>query len=213
MGREFIPLFEDWAATYDATVHGADKQYADVFKGYDNILDSIVALSGSNVLEFGPGTGNLTAKLAAANKKVFGVEPSPSMRKLAADKLSDKAVFSDGDFLEFPAPPFQIDTIVSSYAFHHLTDEEKRTAVKQYGAILQKHDKIVFADTVFKDHEAYDEAIKKAIRNGYHQLADDLKTEHYPTLGTMKNIFSEEGFAARFTQQNDFVWIMEAIKR
>lgn len=22
MGREFIPLFEDWAATYDATVHG-----------------------------------------------------------------------------------------------------------------------------------------------------------------------------------------------
>ncbi len=162
MGREFIPLFEDWATTYDATVHGADKQYAAVFKGYDSILDSIVALSGSNVLEFGPGTGNLTAKLAGANKKVFGVEPSPSMRKLAADKLSDKAVFSDGDFLEFPAPPFQIDTIVSSYAFHHLTDEEKRTAVKQYGAILQKHDKIVFADTVFKDHEAYDEAIKKS---------------------------------------------------
>ena len=28
-----------------------------------------------------------------------------------------------------------------------------------------------------------------------------------------ENIFSEEGFAARFTQQNDFVWIMEAIKR
>ncbi len=123
MGREFIPLFEDWAATYDATVHGADKQYAAVFKGYDNILDSIVALSGSNVLEFGPGTGNLTAKLAAANKKVFGVEPSPSMRKLAADKLSDKAVFSDGDF-GVSAPPFQIDTIVSSYAFHHLTDEK-----------------------------------------------------------------------------------------
>lgn len=42
---------------YDATVHGADKQYAAVFKGYDSILDSIVALSGSNVLEFGPGTG------------------------------------------------------------------------------------------------------------------------------------------------------------
>ncbi|KXZ16602.1 SAM-dependent methyltransferase [Bacillus nakamurai] len=213
MGREFIPLFEDWAATYDATVNGADKQYAEVFRGYEDILDTIVSLSGSNVLEFGPGTGNLTAKLVDANKKVFGVEPSPSMRKLAADKLSDKAAFSDGDFLEFPDPPFQIDTIVSSYAFHHLTDEEKQTAVKQYGTILQKHDKIVFADTVFEDAESYAEAIAKASQNGYHQLANDLKTEYYPTLETMKTIFSAEGFTARFTQQNDFVWIMEAIKR
>ncbi|MBD5027380.1 SAM-dependent methyltransferase, partial [Xanthomonas citri pv. citri] len=29
----------------------------------------------------------------------------------------------------------------------------------------------------------------------------------------LKEMFTAEGFAVRFTQQNDFVWIMEAIKR
>ncbi|MEC1687059.1 class I SAM-dependent methyltransferase [Bacillus mojavensis] len=213
MGREFIPLFEDWAATYDQTVQGFDIQYKEAFRGYNDILDAIVSRSGIRVLEFGPGTGNLTAKLLEAEKSVFGVEPSPAMRKLASDKLRGRAEIVDGDFLTFPELPFQADTIVSSYAFHHLTDEEKRAAIKQYGKYLHMHDKIVFADTVFEHEEAYNQAIDKARSQGFYQLANDLKTEHYPTLETMKEMFTAEGFAVQFIQQNDFVWIMEAIKR
>ncbi|MCY9091655.1 class I SAM-dependent methyltransferase [Bacillus mojavensis] len=213
MGREFIPLFEDWAATYDQTVQGFDIQYKEAFRGYNDILDAIVSRSGMRVLEFGPGTGNLTAKLLEAGKSVFGVEPSPAMRKLASDKLRGRAEIVDGDFLTFPEPTFQADTIVSSYAFHHLTDEEKRAAIKQYGKYLHMHDKIVFADTVFEHEEAYNQAIDKARSQGFYQLANDLKTEHYPTLETMKEMFTAEGFAVQFIQQNDFVWIMEAIKR
>ncbi|MEC1735769.1 class I SAM-dependent methyltransferase [Bacillus mojavensis] len=213
MGREFIPLFEDWAATYDQTVQGFDIQYKEAFRGYNDILDAIVSRSGIRVLEFGPGTGNLTAKLLEAGKSVFGVEPSPAMRKLASDKLRGRAEIVDGDFLTFPEPTFQADTIVSSYAFHHLTDEEKRAAIKQYGKYLHMHDKIVFADTVFEHEEAYNQAIDKARSQGFYQLANDLKTEHYPTLETMKEMFTAEGFAVQFIQQNDFVWIMEAIKR
>jgi putative AdoMet-dependent methyltransferase len=213
MGREFIPLFEDWAATYDQTVQGLDIQYKEAFRGYDDILDAIVSRSGMRVLEFGPGTGNLTAKLLEVEKSVFGVEPSPAMRKLASDKLRGRAEIVDGDFLTFPEPTFQADTIVSSYAFHHLTDEEKRAAIKQYGKYLHMHDKIVFADTVFEHDEAYNQAIDKARSQGFYQLANDLKTEHYPTLETMKEMFTAEGFAVQFIQQNDFVWIMEAIKR
>lgn len=213
MGREFIPLFEDWAATYDQTVQGLDIQYKEAFRGYDHILDAIVSKSGTHVLEFGPGTGNLTAKLLDAGKTVFGIEPSPAMRKLASDKLSGRSEIVDGDFLTFPELPFQADTIVSSYAFHHLTDEEKRAAIKQYGKYLHLHDKIVFADTVFENAQAYQQAIDKARSQGFYQLANDLETEHYPTLDALKEMFTAEGFAVRFTQQNDFVWIMEAIKR
>lgn len=91
---------------------------------YPAILKEIVRLSGQDVLEFGSGTGNLTALLLAADKNVYGVEPSDAMKKAALQKgLPD--LFHDGDFLSFPAPPFEPDTIVSSYAFHHLTDEEK----------------------------------------------------------------------------------------
>lgn len=48
------------------------------------------------------------------------------MREKAAEKLGNVAQISDGDFLTFPVPEGEIDTVVSTYAFHHLTDEEKR---------------------------------------------------------------------------------------
>ncbi|MFK4462466.1 putative TPR repeat methyltransferase [Bacillus safensis] len=116
MGREFLSLFDHWADSYDDTVSGHDEQYREVFRRYPAILKEIARRSGQDVLEFGSGTGNLTALLLAADKNVFGVEPSDAMKKAALQKgLPD--LFHDGDFLSFPAPPFEPDTIVSSYAF------------------------------------------------------------------------------------------------
>lgn len=162
MGREFISLFENWANSYDDTVVGHDLQYKDVFRNYDAILDDVVKRSGNKVIEFGVGTGNLTAKLIAAGKQVYGIEPSQAMRDIAANKLTEDAEIADGDFLDFPSPPFSPDTIVSSYAFHHLTNEEKREAIRRYGNMLAEHGKIVFADTVFKDRDSHMSAIKNA---------------------------------------------------
>ncbi|MGR3207585.1 class I SAM-dependent methyltransferase [Bacillus glycinifermentans] len=212
MGREFISIFENWANSYDDTVVGHDLQYKEVFRNYDGILDDVVKRSGSKVVEFGVGTGNLTAKLIAAGKNVYGIEPSKSMRDIAVSKLPKGTLVSDGDFLDFPAPPFSPDTIVSSYAFHHLTNDEKREAVRQYGKMLAKHGKIVFADTVFKDRDSYISAIQDAKNRGYYQLAEDLETEHYPTISEMETIFTSEQFSIAFQKHNDFVWVMEAAK-
>ncbi|MDA1477367.1 class I SAM-dependent DNA methyltransferase [Bacillus changyiensis] len=212
MGREFIPLFENWAESYDDTVAGHDIQYREVFRNYDKILSDVVKHSGFNVLEFGVGTGNLTAKLAAAEKQVLGIEPSKTMREIAKQKLPEHVVVTDGDFIDFPSPPFSPDTIVSSYAFHHLTNQEKREAIRRYGKILNEHGKIVFADTVFRDHKAFIAAIENAKKKGFYQLAEDLETEHYPTISEMEEIFTSEHFRIAFQQYNDFVWVMEAVK-
>ncbi|KKB72980.1 MULTISPECIES: class I SAM-dependent methyltransferase [Bacillus] len=212
MGREFISIFENWANSYDDTVVGHDLQYKEVFRNYDGILEDVVKRSGSKVIEFGVGTGNLTAKLIAAGKNVYGIEPSKSMRDIAVSKLPKGALVSDGDFLDFPAPPFSPDTIVSSYAFHHLTNDEKREAVRRYGKMLAKHGKIVFADTVFKDRDSYISAIQDAKNRGFYQLAEDLETEHYPTISEMETIFTSEHFSIAFQKHNDFVWVMEAAK-
>lgn len=212
MGREFISIFENWANSYDDTVVGHDLQYKEVFRNYDGTLEDVVKRSGSKVIEFGVGTGNLTAKLIAAGKNVYGIEPSKSMRDIAVSKLPKGALVSDGDFLDFPAPPFSPDTIVSSYAFHHLTNDEKREAVRRYGKMLAKHGKIVFADTVFKDRDSYISAIQDAKNRGFYQLAEDLETEHYPTISEMETIFTSEHFSIAFQKHNDFVWVMEAAK-
>src|SRR5690606_32491020 len=127
-------------------------EYKEVFSHYENILQEVTDRSFGNVLEFGPGTGNLTEKLLKKGLNVTGVEPSPSMRQIAVNKLGDQAEIIDGDFLNFELNK-QVDTIVSTYAFHHLTDKEKGDAIANYGKLLAPGGKIVFADTMYSSAE------------------------------------------------------------
>jgi len=212
MGREFLDIFETWAQSYDSSVYGHDEQYRDVFDGYEAILNTVVEKSGNVVLEFGVGTGNLTKKLLAAGKTVYGIEPSAPMRELAKEKLGYISI-EDGDFLQFPLPNESIDTIVSTYAFHHLTDEEKEEAIRKYGKLLMKGGKIVFADTAFIDREAYEAMIAEAKQKGFVDLAEDLQREYYTTIPILERIFTTNGFTVTFTPMNRFVWLMEAVKQ
>ncbi|MEG9296902.1 class I SAM-dependent methyltransferase [Mangrovibacillus sp. Mu-81] len=212
MGREFLDLFEDWADSYDDTVAGKDAEYKDVFAKYEEILEGVVSLSSGTVVEFGPGTGNLTAKLSAAGLNVIPFEPSPEMRVIGQQKLGDRVPFFDGDFLDFKLDG-NVDTIVSTYAFHHLTDEEKGKAFGIYGKLLAQGGKIVFADTMFETEQHYRAAIDQAMDKGYLNLAEDLKREYYTTLAALEELASAEGFTVHFRQINNFVWIMEATKQ
>ena len=212
MGREFIELFEDWANYYDATVSGQDVEYMEVFRGYEDILKDVANKAIGNVLEFGVGTGNLTQHVLNKGLTVYGVEPSPSMREIAEEKLSNHVKVMDGDFLQFPPIDEEVHSIVSSYAFHHLTDEEKEKAIELYSNMLSKNGKIVFADTMFEDKDAYQVTITHAEKNQFLNLAEDLKTEYYTTIPVLKQIVEKYGFSVQFTRFNHFVWVMEATK-
>jgi len=214
MGREFLDVFEGWADSYDSTVTGHDVEYKEVFSRYDDILNDVVQKSGLTVLEFGVGTGNLTQKLLNNNKKVYGVEPSKPMREIALEKLHNfDFTIEDGDFIVFNKPTAQIDTIVSTYAFHHLTDTEKNQAISQYSNLLEKGGKIVFADTMFENKQEYTMTIYSAKQNGFHNLAKDLETEYYTTIPVLREIAKQNGFTVEFTRFNHFVWVMEATKQ
>lgn len=210
MGKEFIEIFEQWADTYDESLTN-DREYKEVFRNYDDILKEVADRSFGHVVEFGPGTGNLTVKLINKGFSVTAIEPSPAMRKLAKQKIGDKAMLKEGDFLEFDLEHVP-DTFVSSYAFHHLTDKEKGEAMAQYSNYLPIGGKIVFADTMYESNEDYHHAIDSAIKNGFHHLAEDLKREYYTTIPVLTKILQEHGFTVAFKQFNDFVWIMEGVK-
>ncbi|OCA91194.1 SAM-dependent methyltransferase [Bacillus sp. FJAT-27225] len=212
MGREFLDLFEVWADTYDKTVDGHDKEYKDVFRHYENILEAVASRSVGHVAEFGIGTGNLTKKILAKGLKVTGIEPSPAMRKIAMEKLTGQAEILDGDFLHFEGLE-NPDTLVSTYAFHHLTDDEKATAIALYGKILPVGGKIVFADTMYESIEAYEAAIADAKEKGYQNLAEDLQREYYTTIPVLEKILKDNGFSTHFSRCNEFVWLMEGVKK
>lgn len=213
MGREFLNIFTEWAGEYDETVHGSDEEYAEVFLHYEELLTEIATLSGEVVLEFGSGTGNLTEKLLQQGKQVIAVEPSLEMRRIAQEKADLKTVtFVDGDMETFPEPALPIDTIVSSFVFHHLTETEKRNSLKKYAALLPKNGKLIFGDTVFISPQQRQRIIDTMTKRGNQRLVADLEREYYPLLSDLEHYFQEAGFQVLFKQMNAFVWLMEAVK-
>lgn len=212
MAKNFNDLFDAWSETYDQTVGGTDVEYKEVFACYEQILDEVAKRSKGYIVEFGVGTGNLTEKFLKNGFEIYGIEPSEGMRNRAKEKIPNVTIV-EGDFLTFPIPEKKPDTIASTYAFHHLTDEEKRKAVALYSEILNESGKIVFADTVFINEAAKQAIIEEALRNNYNRLAVDLQTEYYTTIPVLKKIFEENGFQVTFNQMNTFVWLMDAEKR
>ncbi|WP_096435627.1 class I SAM-dependent DNA methyltransferase [Alteribacter populi] len=211
MGREFVDLFDRWADSYDDTVHGVDDEYREVFSSYDAILQAVANGASGNVVEFGVGTGNLTQELKAKGLHVTGVEPSAKMREIAREKHPDVSII-EGDFLDHPPIETGVDTFVSTYAFHHLTDEEKKTAAGHFFTALNPSGKVVFADTMFIDETAKQRMINQALKNQYVNLAEDLKTEYYSTIPVLSEIFKEAGFEVGFVSMNSYVWLMTAVK-
>lgn len=212
MGREFLEVFEEWAPSYDEAVTGHDPQYRDVFEGYDTILNEVAQLSEGTVLEFGLGTGNLTEKIVAKGQPVIGIEPSEPMRKVAKEKLPEIEIH-EGDFLDFPLLAQPINTIVSTYAFHHLTDEEKQEAITKFHSLLAEGGRVVFADTLYENEESKQEIKQKAKDNGYLDLLEDLNREYYPQLEDVKSFFTQSGFQFEAKQRNKFVWLFVAEKQ
>ncbi|WP_035054060.1 class I SAM-dependent methyltransferase [Carnobacterium pleistocenium] len=213
MGREFLGIFTEWSSDYDNFVEGNDSEYKAVFEGYSSILEEIVQRSGMNILEFGIGTGNLTQQLILAGKWVFPIEPSKEMRELAKKKLPSGVIIYDGDLQHYPKPTKSVDTIVSSYVFHHLTDTEKETSLKKYADELGEGGKVVFADTMFESQEALEQKIEQAKEKKFYALADDLEREYYSLIPTLLTLFDQAGFNTSVQQMNDYVWIIEGVKR
>jgi putative AdoMet-dependent methyltransferase len=212
MGREFLPLFNEWAKSYDDTISGSDKEYRAVFERYEEILEEVAKEAKGNVLEFGVGTGNLSKKIIDKGEKLIGVEPSVAMREVVKEKYPSIQVL-DGDFLKFPTFTETIDSIVSTYAFHHLTDLEKGEAIEKYASILPSHGKIIFADTIFETEKVKVETIEDAIKKRYYRLADDLKREYYTTIDILNQILYRNAFDVTFEKMNDFVWLFVATKQ
>ncbi|MEX2356473.1 MAG: methyltransferase domain-containing protein [Thermaerobacterales bacterium] len=218
-GARFNRRFEHWAPQYDRAVRGEDPEYRAVFSGYDEILSAVVeALNGpatGRILEIGPGTGNLTGRLAAAGYQVTAVEPSPAMREQARSALNDvieagRVALVDGQFLRLPEKPDRWHGVASTFAFHHLTNDEKVTALTSLRGRLEPAGRVVLADTIFRDQADREAALHEAEKRGHWNLARDLRTEFYPTRAELVEIMQQAGFTFSTRSMNRFASLVVA---
>lgn len=209
----FNKLFDEWAKSYDETVYGTNNEYVEVFENYENILKYISdEISDKNglIVEIGVGTGNLTKLLYEKNSNIIGIEPSKEMRKIAKQKLQNVDIL-DGHFLSIPIDK-KIDAIVTSYAFHHLTYDEKKKALEYLDSKLNNNGKIVIADTMFESIEYKEKLLKYVESNKCFNLLNDLKTEYYELLDDICILFKELNYSYSLKKMNKYVWIISAIK-
>lgn len=146
---------------HDALADGYDEDVLDesnpIRAGYAEALRWTVERAeippASTVVDLGCGTGNAAALIPAA-AHVVCVDISATMMALARPKLVHLASVEcvRADLLEFFDGPRRFDRLISTYAAHHLTEDEKRLLLQRIARSLPEGGIAVFADLMFADN-------------------------------------------------------------
>jgi SAM-dependent methyltransferase len=136
------------------------------------------------VLDLGTGTGAVALALADDAKRVVGRDISDGMLEQAREKAEREGV-DDVEFGygEFRSPKYdgEVDVVVSNFAMHHLSDEEKREAIETIAATGAR--RFVLGDVMFFGEPDPDEPF-------YSPEVDDPAT-----VGVLADALTDAGFA------------------
>lgn len=154
--------FDLWANEYDQTVKVSEENDQYPFAGYKEILNTIyneiMQKEQSNVLDIGFGTAVITSKLYENGHQIDGIDFSTKMIEIAQQKMPQANLMewdiSDGvpHFLQ----KHTYDSILSTYALHHLTDSEKVKFIKNLLPLLKEDGKLYIGDIAFQTREQHD---------------------------------------------------------
>lgn len=194
------------AADYDTDVtrerHPIRAGYAAVLKWVANEADPTPA---SRVLDLGTGTGN-TALALPAWATLDAVDVSENMAAIARSKLAGRApvTFVQADLLEyFDEPRGPYDAIVSTYAIHHLTDEEKAALFAALAEALAPGGVAVFGDLMFADAAAKEEYLKTCPDP---VLVDDIRDEFFWDLSRDVAELQRHGLVVTTRRLSELSW-------
>jgi ubiquinone/menaquinone biosynthesis C-methylase UbiE len=117
------------------------------------VLDAADVKPGSQVVDLGCGTGQISLPLATRGAQVLAVDVSPAMvRKMEVEAGRVGVTTLEGlatPVEELSLPEQSVDLIVSSYALHHLRDADKARLVQAAFGWLRPGGRLVIADMMF----------------------------------------------------------------
>lgn len=177
--------FDLWANGYDKSVNISEENNKYPFAGYKDVLNYIYNQvkehSRSNILDIGFGTGILTTQLYNGGCNVTGIDFSSNMINIAKKKMPD-ALLINWDFtkgLPNEIVNCRFDYIISTYAIHHLTDEEKIKFIESLSKLLNVNGKILIGDISFETRKELEECKNRYKRfwdiDEVYFVADEVK--------------------------------------
>jgi putative AdoMet-dependent methyltransferase len=155
--------FDLWAGGYDNDVLLCDQQNEYPFAGYKKLMEFIFsAVKQSNaktLLDICIGTGFLPSRLAENGCEIYGVDFSHEMLAIAQQRIPGAHLYYADITKPLPAEitGHAFDCVISTYALHHLTDEQKVSFIRTLPPLLNDGGKIIIGDVSFADSAAYDQ--------------------------------------------------------
>jgi putative AdoMet-dependent methyltransferase len=167
------------ASRYDSDV---PRDSHPIRQGYAAVLSWVASRvrPNSRVLDLGAGTGNLDLLLPPLGKLVC-VDVSTRMLDIAREKLrcaGDVSYVID-DVLSYCSTTTEVlDHIVSTYAVHHLTDDEKHELLCSLPRVVESGGTAVFGDLMFAD-EIEKARISERHRERGTGIDEDIRDEYF----------------------------------
>jgi len=190
--------FDRWAETYDEDVSREDW----IHKDYKEVLKLVAEKAKGVVVDIGCGTGNILRFIKY--EQYIGVEPSGEMRRVFKEKWGFEPV--NGHFLDIPLPDETADTVITTYAFHHMPDEEKEKAIKEMFRVLKPDGRLIIADVMLKSE-------KEKQRIGEEDgITEEIEDEYFATIEHLRKVCERGELGFIFEQVTRYVWVVE-VKR
>lgn len=194
------------AAGYDNDV----RNEADPIRaGYRDVLQWVVQQAQitptSRVLELGSGTGNLSELIASCGELV-SVDVSENMETIAKCKMRHLANrrFIKADILEgFTQELGKFDAVISTYAVHHLTDQEKQRLFALIFDHLLPSGAAVFGDLMVQSDSEKEEKVHQYLAKGDRATAQAISEEFFWSLDTAIADLKRLGFKIRVKRFSD----------
>jgi ubiquinone/menaquinone biosynthesis C-methylase UbiE len=181
---EHAARFDEMATEYDTNQSPEYRACASL------VVDHAAPDSDDVVLDLGTGTGAIALALAPRAGAVVGRDISEGMlaqaREKAADKGLENVTFGEGRFRD-PSVDRPVDVVVSNFAMHHLSDAEKREAIRVVADLGPR--RFVLGDVMFFGGPDPEEPF-------YSPEVDDPST-----VGVLVDALTDAGFVVRAVEQ------------
>jgi len=200
---------DDEANGYDTDVRN---QSDPIRAAYRDVLAWVIREaridSSSRVLELGSGTGNLSWLIDQCGELVC-VDLSEQMEAIARSKLGHipNRRFIKADILEvFDCERAPFDSIISTYAVHHLTDDEKRLLFSEVFIGLVPGGSAVFGDLMLRNQEEKVSKAEEYLTKGDAKTAQAIEEEFFWSIDAAKVNLIELGFQVETKRFSDLSW-------
>jgi len=200
--------FDNWAKNYDKSVK-KDIGKLKLYRKYDELLDSVYFKAAEaigqadSILDIGVGTGNLSKKFLERGYCVTGVDQSREMMNVAKKKFPELKLRL-GEFLKLPFDNGSFDRIISTYALHHLNDQEKRLAIKEMMRVLKENGRIVIGDMMFEDEESRRELFDRYTK----EQIEEIEDEYYSDISVLREEFQKYGKMVDVQRIDELIYVV-----